>query len=131
MTAKKTRTEAAADAKRRAGRPFGAVGRRKSKLRETVKRLHEMNADAVQIVQDSLDGKDVDPAKLATAKWVITTTVAVNKAAVEDEKELNSDFIDRATAAKKALIETQEEKEELEAEEGTPKRAKVSFSVVK
>lgn len=130
MTAKKTRAQAASDAKKKAGRPYGAVGRRKSKLRETVKRLHEMNADAVQIVQDSLDGKEVDAERLSTAKWVISTTVTVNKAAIEDEKALNSDFLDRAKAAQEALLETQDDNEELE-DEDTPKRARVSFSVVK
>lgn len=89
--------------KNKGGRPFGSVGRRKSKLRETAKRLHEMNAEAIQIIQDSLDGKEVKDEVLSTAKWVITTTVQVNKAAVDDEKTLNSDFYERAKAAQEAL----------------------------
>ena len=74
---------------KKAGRPKGSLGRTKSKLRKTEASLMKMNDSAVEVIQRSLDGEKVDSGKLATAKWVVTTSVTVSRAAIAEETALN------------------------------------------
>lgn len=74
------------------GRPKGGFNRRASKLRATERKLLAMGQDAVQKIQDSLDGKEVDDKVLATAKWVLNTTVTVTKAALAEEQIVNAEL---------------------------------------
>ena len=50
-----------------------------------------MNDSAVEVIQRSLDGEDIEPNKLATAKWVVTTSVTVSRAAIAEETTINAD----------------------------------------
>ena len=93
------------------GRPRGGINRRRSKLRKTEASLLKMNEDAVQRIQDSLDGLVVDGDVLATAKWVVNTTVTVSRAAISEEQIINAD-LERLRAA------TEEDEEEDEVDNG-------------
>lgn len=74
------------------GRPKGGFNRRSSKLRATERKLLAMGKDALQKIQDSLDGKEVDDKTLSTAKWVINTTVSVTKQALSEEQIVNAEL---------------------------------------
>lgn len=56
-----------------------------SKLRGTEKKLLSLNPKALRVISASLDGEDVDKEQVATAKWVVSTTIAVSKAAMAEE----------------------------------------------
>ena len=56
-----------------------------SKLRATEKKLLNLNPKALRVIGASLDGEEVDKEQVATAKWVVTTTIAVSKAAMSEE----------------------------------------------
>ncbi len=56
-----------------------------SKLRGTEKKLLSLNPKALRVISSSLDGEDVDKEQVATAKWVVSTTIAVSKAAMAEE----------------------------------------------
>jgi hypothetical protein len=68
-----------------AGRPKG-TGRPMSKLRRTQRKLHEMEDKALENIQKSVEGVDVDKEVLASSKWVIGAIVTVTKAATADEE---------------------------------------------
>lgn len=68
-----------------AGRPKGRAKPR-SKLRDTLRKLQEMEQGALDNIKDSIDKKDIDKETVATSKWLITTIVSVNRAASADEQ---------------------------------------------
>lgn len=71
------------------GRPKG-TGRPVSKLRNTLSKLRELEKQALDNIAESVGKKDIDKEVIATSKWVITTIVAVNKAANAEEAFLQS-----------------------------------------
>lgn len=68
------------------GRPKGAKSGPRSKLRKTLDKLREIEDKALENIKDSVEGKEVDKEVLATSKFVVTTIVTVNRAAVADEE---------------------------------------------
>ena len=62
---------------------------RKSALRKTLAKLHELEPHALSLIERSVKEQDVDKDSLATGKWIITNLVTLTKAAVQDEVEIN------------------------------------------
>lgn len=62
---------------------------RKSKLRKTLEKLHELEPHALSLIERSVREQDVDKDSLATGKWIITNLITLTKAAVQDEVEIN------------------------------------------
>jgi hypothetical protein len=76
------------DNKKPRGRPVGTKGTKISKLRRIANRLEQMaRTQGMEIIQQSLDGKDVDKEKLATAKWTVTTAAAIHKSCLQEEMD--------------------------------------------
>lgn len=71
---------------KKGGRPKGGINRPTSDMRKTLAALREMETKALKNIKDSLSGADLDKESLATAKWLITTIVTVNRAAIADEQ---------------------------------------------
>lgn len=86
---------------------------KKSKLRKTENELLKLNPQALENIRKSVEGEQIDKEVVNTSKWVVTTTVAVSKAAMQEELELNG-LKDRNMKA--AMEEAQGE----EYEEGGP-----------
>lgn len=82
---------------------------KQSKLRKTEKTLMNLNPAALENIRKSVEGEDIDKEVVNTSKWVVTTTVAVSKAAMVEEMELNG-LKDKA--AREALTEAQAEEDE-------------------
>lgn len=75
--------------KKKPGRPFGATTQI-AKLQRIANRLEQMaRTQGMNIIQDSLNGKDVDKETLSTAKWVVTSAKEFHKACLH-EKELKN-----------------------------------------
>lgn len=72
------------------GRPKGRRNKPISKLRTTLNKLRELEQQALDNIADSVGKKNIDKEVIATSKWVITTIVAVNKAANAEEALLQS-----------------------------------------
>lgn len=68
-----------------AGRPKG-TSKPISALRKTLTRLRAMEEKAMQNINDSINGKEVDKEALTNSRWLITTMVTVNRAATADEQ---------------------------------------------
>lgn len=62
---------------------------KRSKLRRTEAQLRELNPQALENIRKSVNGETIDKEVVSTSKWVVTTTVAVAKAALAEEMELN------------------------------------------
>lgn len=58
---------------------------RKSKLRTLANSLRELEGTALQNIKDSVEGKEVNSDALASSKWVCTSLVAIEKAALSEE----------------------------------------------
>ena len=72
------------------GRPFGATTKI-AKLQRLANRLEQMaRTQGMDIIQDSLNGKDVDKETLATAKWVVTASKEFHKACLQEKEAKNS-----------------------------------------
>lgn len=71
------------------GRPKGK-GRPVSRLRTTLTKLRELEKQALDNIAESVGKKNIDKEVIATSKWVITTIVAVNKAANAEETLVQS-----------------------------------------
>lgn len=82
---------------------------KKSRLRKTEAELMKLNPDALENIAKSVRGETIDKEVVNTSKWVITTTVAVSKAALSEELELNG-LKDRN--AQLAMEEAQSEDDE-------------------
>lgn len=85
---------------------------KESKLRKTEKALLDLNKTALENIRKSVEGEDIDKEVVNTSKWVVTTTVAVSKAAMVEEIELNG-LKDKA--GRDALIEAQAEDDDSSA----------------
>jgi hypothetical protein len=93
--------------KRQRGRPFGSVGTKASKLRKIANKLKLLaETTAMEIVQNSLDGKTVDKEQLATAKFTITTAKQFHQAVVAEEENKKAEIDE---AREEASIEMEEE----------------------
>lgn len=93
--------------KRQRGRPFGSVGTKASKLRKIANKLKVLaETTAMEIVQNSLDGKPVDKEQLATAKFTITTAKQFHQAVVAEEENKKAEIDE---AREEASIEMEEE----------------------
>ena len=66
------------------GRPRGKSGPI-SRLRGTLNKLKGLEADAIQVISDALEGLEVDKAQLDTAKWVINSLPNYTRAALAEE----------------------------------------------
>lgn len=93
--------------KRQRGRPQGSLGSKTSKLRKLASKLKFLaETTAMEIVQNSLDGKVVDKEQLATAKFTITTAKQFHQAVVAEEENKKTE-IDESRG--EASIEMEEE----------------------
>lgn len=93
--------------KRQRGRPFGSVGTKASKLRKIANKLKQLaETTAMDIVQDSLDGKPVDKERLNTAKFTITTAKQFHQAVIAEEDDKKAEIDE---AREEASIEVEEQ----------------------
>ena len=93
--------------KRQRGRPFGSVGTKTSKLRKLASKLKFLaETTAMEIIQNSLDGKDVDKERLATAKFTINSAKQFHQAVVAEEENKKAEIDE---AREEASIEVEEE----------------------
>lgn len=69
-----------------ATRSRGRVRKGTSKIRQTLNRFKDMEDDAIDLINRSLLNEGVNSESLSTAKWVITTMVSLNRAAIADEQ---------------------------------------------
>lgn len=60
----------------------------KSKLRDTASKLREIEPTALENIKNSVEGKDVEGKMLDTSKWVITSIIALDRAAASEEASL-------------------------------------------
>lgn len=96
---------------------------RKSQLRKTLAKLHELEPHALSLIEKSVkEEKDVDKDSLATGKWIITNLITLTKAAVQDEVEINGLRL-------KAIAADAENSAEEEEEEKPPTGAVFSLFV--
>lgn len=96
------------------GRPKGVRGKPVSKLRSTLRKLQEMEADALNNIKESISRKAVDKEAIATSKWLISTIVSVNRAASADETVMLTSRIhdDELKMREEELAQASEEKKE-------------------
>lgn len=95
---------------------------RKSQLRKTLAKLHELEPHALSLIERSVKEQDVDKDSLATGKWIITNLITLTKAAVQDEVEINGLRL-------KAIAADAENSAEEEEEEKPPTGAVFSLFV--
>lgn len=69
----------------RNGRPTQPKGKPVSKLRSTLAKLRQLEPKALENIEKSVNGEEVDKSQLDTSKWVISTSVTVAKAATAEE----------------------------------------------
>lgn len=92
--------------KRQRGRPYGSLGGKTSKLRKLASKLKLLaETTAMEIVQDSLDGKDVDKERLATAKFTINSAKQFHQAVVAEEENKKAEN----TSSEEAEVEVEEQ----------------------
>jgi hypothetical protein len=60
----------------------------KSKLRDTASKLREIEPTALENIKNSVEGKDVEAKMLSTSQWVITSIIALDRAAAGEEASL-------------------------------------------
>ena len=60
----------------------------KSKLRATAEKLREIEPTALENIKNSVEGKDVEAKQLSTSQWVITSIIALDRAAAGEEASL-------------------------------------------
>lgn len=86
----------------------GRIRKGTSKIRQTLNRIQEMEDYAIDIIQTSLQQQDVENKSLETAKWLITTMVSLNRAAIADEQlSFNSRMQSRELQAREQEAELQ------------------------
>lgn len=88
--------------------------RPRSRIRQTLTSLQEMEETAIKTIKDSLEGKNKDKEAVATAKWLINAIVTVNRAAIADEQ-----FTFSVRTYRDDLKREQEEREAAEQSNGT------------
>jgi len=99
------------------GRPEGTVPKQKrSRLRATEAKLMKLNTKALENIEASVEGREVDKEVLATSKWVVNTTVTVSKAAMQEEIEING-----------LKVNDKKEMEDVQSEEETGARFSLSM----
>ncbi len=118
MTANNPAVEKGGPSLNPAGRPKDTPEKKakrwkRSKLRKTESQLQELNPQAIENIRKSVDGEKIDKEIVNTSKWVVTTTVAVNKAAFSEELELNGV---RASTAGAESVDDEDESAGPEAE---------------
>lgn len=62
---------------------------RKSKLRKTEEALRKLEPKSLENIELSVNGKEVDKEVLTSSKWVLTTIMALGKAAAVEEELTN------------------------------------------
>ena len=103
---------------KKGGRPFGSTTKI-SKLQRISTRLEQMaRTQAMNIIQDSLDGKNVEKTTLDTAKWTVTSAKQFHQAVLA-EKEM----LAKKDAAK-------DDAPEVEDEDDSSSGAKFSLHIV-
>lgn len=60
----------------------------KSKLRNTVDKLREMEETCLANIKDSVEGREVEAKRLSTSQWVITSIASIERAAAQEEASL-------------------------------------------
>lgn len=70
------------------GRPFGST-RKSSQLKGVLNNLKRMSTKALENIQTSVEGKEVDKDVLSSSKWVVNTLTTVHKAVIAEEEGLN------------------------------------------
>jgi len=60
----------------------------KSKLRNTVDKLREMEETCLANIKDSVEGREVEAKRLSTSQWVITSIASIERAAAMEETSL-------------------------------------------
>lgn len=81
----------------------------KSKLRKLEDELMRMQPKALENIEKSINGEQVDSEMLGSSKWLITSLVTVNKAASTEEIGYNKLRKEFADAAKEENEETPEQ----------------------
>ena len=89
------------------GRPKGSLGGKTSKLRKLANKLKILaETTALEIVENSLDGKIVDKEQLATAKFTINSAKQFHQAVVAEEENKKAEIEETPTGSS---IEVEEE----------------------
>ena len=107
------------------GNPSGGEPKRvrRSKLRQTVEKLRELEPLALENIKKSVEGNQVDKEVLQSSKWALEKISSFTIAAIqEEEKNANLKFKHQEAA--------QTEDEEAVSEETTPKPARFQLTVV-
>ena len=99
-----------------AGRPKGSKNSRpRSKMRTTLTKLYTLQADAIEIIKESLKKKPVvDKTQLDTAKFVIKAIESLNNTCLREEMAIlgvkHKDANDGNTLAENQLEESKSER---------------------
>ena len=64
------------------GRPLGAKGIKKSKLRKVETKLLLLKDKALENIEKSVNGEEVDKEVLASSKWTIQTLISVSRSTI-------------------------------------------------
>lgn len=60
----------------------------KSKLRATAERLREIEPTALENIKKSVEGTKVDQQQLDSSKWIVSSIIALDRAASQEEASL-------------------------------------------
>lgn len=92
---------------------------RRSKLRKTYEELYKLEPKCLKIIKASVEGNEVDKETIATSKWVVQQLQSLNRAAVQEEIEINNlrwkaDALgDAEEAAEREAYRDEDEEEEV------------------
>lgn len=68
------------------GRPTVPKGRSISRLRRTLNKLKQLEPDAIEVIEQSILGEDIDKARVDTAKWLIGTLATLTRTSIAEEQ---------------------------------------------
>lgn len=89
---------------------------RKSRLRKTLTKLHELEPYALENIEKSVKQQEVDKEALNTSRWVITNLMSLTKSAAQDEAEINGLRLEMDKAEAEEGGEPEQTPEEIEKE---------------
>jgi hypothetical protein len=85
----------------------------KSKLRATAEKLREIEPTALENIKKSVEGEKVESQQLDSSKWVVSSIIALDRAAASEEASLT-----------KIRMEGKRSDDDEESEEQTPEQIK-------
>lgn len=112
----------------KSGNPSGGLKKRavRSKIRQTIESLREVEPLAIENIKRSVNGQEVDKDVLQSSKWCIEKIVSFTTAAISEE-EKNTNIKLKNLEAARAEEETEQEDED----SSTPRPAVFQLTVAK